>query len=224
MIAFDPETGELVGSASAVQALLDGDERVENRAFAAALDAARSPAFRVWTEGFEPAATVLGDKSLCVLVTERREDERALLPMTTARLPVALVAWLGLSPRPAPEHPAIRLSPGQMAVVIGRGQAHGHELPPEVANDLQERLDAGVRHWTVRFARGGWRRNLEVLEGERGIWRVRPVEGELVELAPTSTTAVVRELIALLLRASAETESEPVRGPMIADQPATPSD
>ena len=87
-----------------------------------------------------------------------------------------------------------------MAVVIGRGQAHGHDLPPEVANELQERLDAGVRHWTVRFARGGWRRNLEVLEGERGIWRVRPVEGELVELAPTSTTAVVRELIALLLQ------------------------
>ena len=50
MIAFDPETGELVGSASAVQALLDGDERVENNAFAAALDAARAPAFRVWTE------------------------------------------------------------------------------------------------------------------------------------------------------------------------------
>ena len=130
VIAFDPETGELVGSASAVQALLDGDERVENRAFAAALDAARAPAFRVWTEGFDPAATVLGDKSLCVLVTERPEGERALLPTTTARLPVALVAWLGLSPRPTPEHPAIRLSPGQMAVVIGRGQAHGHDLPP----------------------------------------------------------------------------------------------
>jgi len=207
-----------------VQAVLDGDERVENKAFAAALAAARAPVFRVRTEGFEPAAMVLGDKSLCVLVTERPDDQKALLPTTTARLPVALVAWLGLSPRPTPEHPAIRLSPGQMAVVIGRGQAHGHDLAPEVASELQERLDAGVRHWTVRFARGGWRRNLEVLEGERGIWRVRPVAGELVELAPTSTTAVVRELIALRLRSSVETESEPVRGPMIADQPATPSD
>jgi hypothetical protein len=52
----------------------------------------------------------------------------------------------------------------------------------------------------VRFEAGGWRRNLEVLEGEGGIWRVRPA-GELVELAPTTTTAVVRELVALCERA-----------------------
>jgi hypothetical protein len=90
-----------------------------------------------------------------------------------------------------------------MAVVIGRAEAHGHDLEPAVANDLQERLGAGVRHWTVRFARGGWRRNLEVLEGAQGIWRIRP-EGELVELAPTSTTAIVRELIALVATAAAQ--------------------
>jgi hypothetical protein len=201
MIELDPETGELVGSASAVQALLDGDETVEDEAVAAALAAAQAPTFRVWTEGFEPAATVLGDGPLCVLVTDRTEDEQAVLPTTTAQLPVALVAWLALGPRPRPEHPAIRLAPGEMAVVIGRAQAHGHGLEPDVANDLQQRLDAGVRHWTVRFARGGWRRNLEVLEGDRGIWRLRP-QAELVELAPTSTTAVVRELIALIRRAS----------------------
>jgi hypothetical protein len=224
VIAFDRETGELVGSASDVQALLDGDQYVEDEAVAAAVAAAQAPTFRVWTEGFEPAASVLGDGALCVLVTERAGDQRALLPTQTAQLPVALVAWLGLGPRPAPGHPPIRLAPGAMAVVIGRTQAHGHDLEPAVANDLQERLDAGVRHWTLRFARGGWRRNLEVLEGERGIWRIRPVDGDLVELAPTSTTAVVRELIALLLTAAARTESEPIRGPMNADRPATPSD
>ena len=49
--------------------------------------------------------------------------------------------------------------------------------------------------------RGGWRRNLEVLEGDGGIWRVRPVE-ELVELAPTTSTAIVRELLALLTEAT----------------------
>jgi hypothetical protein len=202
MTALDPETGEFVGPASAVQALLAGAD-VEDDAVAATLAAAREPDFRVWTEGFDPAATALGSGPLCVLVTERPEGERALLPTTTGQLPVALVAWLGLSPRPVPDHPAIRLAPGAMAVLIGRGEAHGHGLEPDVAAALQERLDAGVRHWTVRVQRGEWRRNLEVVEGQSGIWRVRPVE-QLVELAPTTTTAVVRELIALLAAVSAQ--------------------
>ena len=68
-----------------------------------------------------------------------------------------------------------------------------------MATGLQRRLEAGVRHWTVRFEAGAWRRNLEVLEGEGGIWRVRPV-GELVELAPATSTDVVRELVALCER------------------------
>src|SRR5215218_3837138 len=107
-------------------------------------------------------------------------------------MPVALTVWLGLGLglRPVPALPAIRLHSGAMSVVIGRGQAHGHGLEPEAANELQRRLDAGARHWTVCVQRGGWRRNLEVLEGDGGIWRVRPA-GELVELAPTSSTAVV---------------------------------
>jgi hypothetical protein len=47
----------------------------------------------------------------------------------------------------------------------------------------------------------GWRRNLEVLEGpDAGIWRVRPA-CDVVELAPTSSTAVLRELVALCERA-----------------------
>jgi hypothetical protein len=201
MTALDPETGELVGPASAVEALLDGSATVDDDAVAAALEAARAPVFRIWTDGFEPAATVLGDGPLCVLVTERPDGDRALLPTTTARLAVALAAWLGLTPHPAPAHPPVRLPPGPMSVLIGRREAHGHDLDPDLANDLQQRLDAGVRHWTVRFQRGEWRRNVEVLEGPRGIWRIRPA-GELVELAPTSTTAVVRELIALIARSA----------------------
>jgi hypothetical protein len=55
-----------------------------------------------------------------------------------------------------------------------------------------------VRHWTLRLEAGPRRRNLEVLQGEGGIWRVRPADDGLVELAPTTTTAVVRELVALL--------------------------
>jgi hypothetical protein len=113
---------------------------------------------------------------------------------------IALAAWLDLGPRPRPVEPAIRLDPGAMSVLIGRGQAHGHGLDPDVATGLQRRLEAGVGHWVVRFEAGGWRRNLEVLEGDGGIWRVRPA-GELVELAPTTTTAVLRELVALCQRA-----------------------
>jgi hypothetical protein len=60
--------------------------------------------------------------------------------------------------------------------------------------------DAGVRHWTVRVQHGGGRRNLEVLEGDGGIWRVRPVGEDLVELVPATTATVIRELVALLRR------------------------
>jgi hypothetical protein len=182
----DPESGELVGPAGAVQALLDEE--------------ARHPVFRVWTEGETRPAEVLGGEEACVLVTDRPDGRRAVLKLAPDHVPLALAAWLDLGPRPVPAEPAIRLDPGAMAVLIGRGQAHGHGLDPEVATGLQRRLEAGLRHWTARFETGGWRRNLELLEGDGGIWRVRPV-GDLVELAPTTTTAVVRELVALCDRA-----------------------
>jgi hypothetical protein len=180
----DPESGELVGPASAVQALLD--------------EKARHAAFRVWTEGEARRAEVLGGDP-CLMVTDRPGGERAVQALASELVEIALAAWLDLGPRPRPVEPAIRLDPGPMAVLIGRGQAHGHGLDPDVATGLQRRLEAGVRHWVVRFEAGGWRRNLEVLEGDGGIWHVRPV-AELVELAPTTTTAVVRELVALCER------------------------
>jgi hypothetical protein len=99
-----------------------------------------------------------------------------------------------------------------MAVLFGRREAHGHGLEPDVAAGLQERLDAGVRHWTVRVECAAWRRNLEVVEGARGIWRVRPAD-DLVELAPTSSTAVVRDLVALVTAAAGERRE---------DRPAAP--
>jgi hypothetical protein len=186
MTAIDPETGELVGPASDVQRVLA--ERPE-------------PSLRVWTEGQAPAATVLGDADGCVLVTDRPRGRQALLPVAVGHLVPTLAVWLELGPRPVPDHAVVRLAPGAMAVLIGRRTAHGHGLEPHLAADLQRRLDAGVRHWTVRVECAGWRRNLEVVEGDGGIWRVRPV-GELVELAPTSTTAVVRALVALVRAAA----------------------
>ena len=146
-------------------------------------------AFRVWIEGVEPAFAVDGDRSGWVATdgADGRFEE----------LPLALLARLGLGPRPHPEDGTVRLPPGAMAILIGRRQAHGHGLPPGQATALQRRLDAGVRHWSVRRAdRSGRRRNLEVLEGAAGIWRVRPA-GELIELTPTRTTEVVRALVEL---------------------------
>ena len=152
--------------------------------------------FRVWTEGDAQRAEVLGGAGTCVLVTARPGGMRAVAEIAPETVPLALAAWLGLGPRPRPTEPAIRLAPGPMAVLIGRGQADGHDIAPDVASALQRRLDAGVRHWTVRAEGPGRRRNLEVLEGDGGIWRLRAVGG-LVELLPTSTTDVVRELVAL---------------------------
>jgi hypothetical protein len=155
----------------------------------------------VTTLGAAPSADVSGDGDLCVLVTERADGRRALLPLAAEQVPLALAVLLELGPRPVPAEPAVRLAPGAMAVLIGRREAHGHGLDPAVATALQRRLDGGVRHWTVRVETGGWSRNLEVLEGpDAGIWRVRPA-GDLVELAPTSSTAVLRELVALCERA-----------------------
>jgi hypothetical protein len=204
MTALDPDTGELVGPASAVQALLDGRDTVDDPALAAALEAARAPAFRAWTEGGARGVTLLGDPEVAVMVTDRPSGAQGLLAAPTDHAAIALVVWLELGPRPVPGHAAIRLDPSAMAVVIGRREAHGHGLAPEVAADLQQRLDAGVRHWTLRVESGGGRRNLEVVDGPGGIWRVRPV-GDLVELAPTSSTAVVRELVGLLRRAGRST-------------------
>jgi hypothetical protein len=202
--AFDPETGELVGPASAVQAILDGEEAIEDAALQAALTAARDPSFTITTVGVEPTATVLGGRAACVLVTDRPQGLRALLAITPEQVAMALAAWLGLAPRPISGDAPIRLQPGAMAVLIGRGEAHGHGLEPDDANALQRRLDAGVRHWTVRVERSAWRRNLEVVEGaDAGIWRVRPVGG-LVELAPTTSTAIMRELVELVATATGE--------------------
>jgi hypothetical protein len=154
---------------------------------------AAEPRIRVWTEGAVRRVTVVANGERAVMSS----GEQPLLEAPIAHALVALVVWLELGPRPVAQHPAIRLAPSAMAILIGRGQAHGHGLAPEVARELQARLDAGVRHWTVRVEAGGRRRNHEVVDGPGGIWRVRPA-AELVELAPTSSTAVVRELIALV--------------------------
>ncbi len=194
MTALDPETGELVGPAGAIQALLDGDELVDDPAIDAALAAARDPGVRIAA----PGATVLGDATACLLLTERPGGQRALLAIAPEQVPVALAVWLGLQPRPVPSVPPVRLDPAALALRVA------------------ELLEAGARHWTVRVECDAFRRNLEVVDGAAGIWRVRAADG-LAELAPTSTTEVVRALIALVGAALAS-DADGRRG----DRPAAP--
>ncbi|MGI8750494.1 MAG: hypothetical protein ACR2J6_08100 [Thermoleophilaceae bacterium] len=179
---------------AALQAMLDARVPVEEVARAGGPDAppwltaaagvARAPAFRLWTEGEAPAATVYGGET-CLLVVE----PGTVVGLATEEVPVALWGILGLGPRPAPaDGGAVRLAPGPMAVLIGNRQAHGHGLAPEAAAALQLRLDAGVRHWSLSLGQPlpdgrQRRRNLEILDGEAGIWRIRQVTEELVELA-----------------------------------------
>ena len=112
----------------------------------------------------EPRRTVLGAELQCLLVTPAR---RPLRRSRRERVPLALVAWPGLGPRPVPDHPAIRLTPGAMAVLIGRGQAHGHDLEPDMAPGSSAGSTRASATGPSPCQRG-WRRNLEVLEGDGG--------------------------------------------------------
>lgn len=174
----------------------------------AGLAAAHEPAFRISTEGIDAAVKVLGDRSGAVLLVEETRWTHTLVGMSFEEVPLALAAAVDLGPRPISDEPPVRLGPPAMAELIGRTQAHGHGLPRADAEALQRRLEPGVRHWSVRRARpdglgGELRRNVEVVEGDAGIWRVRTVDDGLVELAPTTSTAVLRELVALLDEARA---------------------
>lgn len=169
---------------------------------AEALAVARAPSFRLWTEGEAPAATIYAGET-CLLVLE----PGTVVSLALEEVPVALWDLLGLGPRPVcGDGGTVRLAPGPMAILIGNRQAHGHGLPSAAAAALQRRLDAGVRHWTLRFGRPlpdgrEVRRNLEVLEGEAGIWRIRQAGEEAVELAPTTATSLLRELVGFVSRA-----------------------
>lgn len=57
--------------------------------------------YRIWTEGEIARAEVLGGDP-CPLVTDRPSDERALLEIAAEQVPMALVVWLRLRPRPVP--------------------------------------------------------------------------------------------------------------------------
>ena len=178
----DAATGELVGSAADVARALDAEEH----------DA------RLWIEGLPRATDIRVARAVALVAAERPDGRRGLLRVAAGEVPVVLVARLGLRPCPPPDHPPVVLEPGAMAQLLGTASAHGHGLAPELAAALQARLDRGIRHWSVRLeARGGaLRRNVEVVDGDGGIWRGRLV-GDRVELAPTTSTEVLRAVVAL---------------------------
>lgn len=170
---------------------------------AAGLAAASEPAFRIWTEGVEPGVTILGDRTGALVLVEEPVGTRTLLGVSCEEVALALVGALALEPRPICDEPPIRLGPTAMAELIDRAETDGHGLPRADAEALERRLEPGVRLWSVWRAGpdgegGELRRHVEVVEGEGGIWRVRTVAGGLVELASTTSTAVLRDLVALL--------------------------
>ena len=80
--------------------------------------------------------------------------------------PVVLtVAWLD-------EPPGVRLEDvvrEDLSRLLDEPAGVPIDHEPDVATALQRRLEAGARHWTVRFECPAWRCNLEVLEGDGGI-------------------------------------------------------
>lgn len=129
--------------------------------------------------------------------------------MSQGEIPLALCGLLDLGPLRLPVVDAVRLAPGPMATVISRRQAHGRGLPPEQAAAWQPLLDQAVRHWSVRVSRTRaagqeWRRNLEVLDGEDWTARVRRLVNGLIELTPTRSTELLRDLIDLVRAAARE--------------------
>lgn len=169
----------------------------------AGLAAARAPDFRIWTEGVEPGVTVLGGRPGALLLLEEPAGRRTLLGVSYEEVPLALVGAVALEPRPVCDEPPVRLEAQAMAELIGGAEARGHGPPCAGAEALKRRLEPGVRRWSVRHAGregqdGELLRSVEVVEGEGGIWRVCTVDDGLVELAPTTSTAVLRDLVALL--------------------------
>jgi hypothetical protein len=165
--------------------------------------------FEVRTEGEAVPVSVRGNARECLVVAEEAAGRTAQIAVPPVEVPLALWQILGMGPRPIPTVAPVVLPPGAMAILIGRREPHGHGLEPAVAQALERALASRPRHWTVRFQWRGpdgaeRRRNVEVLEGEdAGIWRLRRTGDDRVELAPTSSTAVLRELIALTARAAA---------------------
>jgi hypothetical protein len=160
------------------------------------------------TEGDAVPVTVTGDARECRVAVEEAAGRAIEIAVPPAEVPLALWQVLAMGPRPIRDGPAVVLPPGPMAILIGRREPHGHGLDPAVAQALERALATRPRHWTVRFEWVGpngaeRRRNVEVLEGEgAGIWRVRQTADERVELAPTTSTDVLRELVALTMRAA----------------------
>jgi hypothetical protein len=152
--------------------------------------------------------TVTGDGRECVVAVEEAAGRSMEIAVPPLEVPLALWQVLAMGPRPVAAMAPVVLAPGAMAILIGRREPHGHGLEPAVAQALERALATGPRHWTVRFEwtgpdGGERRRNVEVLEGESaGIWRVRQTADERVELAPTTSTDVLRELVALTVRAA----------------------
>ncbi len=148
----------------------------------------------------------VGERFATLVVPAREGAGYRLIVVTTAFLPDVLGRLNDVSPRPrlAPGL-LLRYAQGDFARILARRDA---ALAAALAGDDDTALAAaelvdGLReHWRVdaRWASAGGGhggRAVEVLDTDRGLWRVVP-DGAAVELRPSTPTQVFRALAGLL--------------------------
>ena len=114
----------------------------------------------------------------------------------------ALVRLNDVGPRPVPEGPRIRCSPGPLAQALAvREPGRAAIADPAQAAEFARLVSALREHWRVAVhwdpaenALSG--RDIEVLDTDRGYWLVVP-DGPGVELWPSTATDVFRGLCQL---------------------------
>jgi hypothetical protein len=148
----------------------------------------------------------VGERFATLIVPARENTGYELIVVTTAFLPDALSRLNDVSPRPRVAHALIlRYGQGELArILAGRDAALAAELAgdDDKAAAAAELVEGLREHWRVeaRWATAGGghgRRAVEVLDSDRGLWRVVP-DGAAVELRTSTPTEVFRALVGLL--------------------------
>lgn len=196
---------------------------------ARALDAVRNPScrFSVSSRGLAAQAEEAQgwlDVDFAALLLPGDAGLLELAWVPAAFLPDALARLVELQPRPVPEGPPLRLTPGALAHLLAAPSDHA--TPPNGdpcggpgQDQRVRRLLASVtRHWRIEartMTEGGpaLPRSVEALDTPDGMWRLF-VDRGCVELRPTSPTLLWRWLTLMPFA------SEGVGGSGSADQEA----
>jgi len=180
---------------------------------ARAMAAVRNPScrFSVATRGLEAQGWL--DAGLAALLLPVEAGLLELTWVPAAFLPDVLARLVELGPRPIPDGPPLRLTPGSLAHLLAAPDDYA-PLPgadPSGSRGQESRarrlLASVTRHWriearTIADAGPGQPRSLEALDTPDGSWRLFADAG-CVELRPTSPTRLWR-LLTVLSSASEE--------------------